>query len=96
MTQTTKDITLADYKKAWRKMNAKRSKIGFIVNLAAYTVVNSVLTVVNLLYVPQFLWCVFPIIGWGIGLAMHYTFGVRFFDKFMATEEAKAERMAGN
>jgi hypothetical protein len=26
--------------------------------------------------VPRFLWFYFPLIGWGIGLAMHYLFGV--------------------
>lgn len=94
MVQTTKDITLADYKKAFRKMKAKKSKIGFMVNLTAYSVVNTVLAAVNLIFVPQFIWCVFPIIGWGIGLAMHYAFGVRFFDRFMAACEAQAERIA--
>ena len=96
MVQTSKDVTLADYKKAFRKMKAKNSKIGFIVNLTAYSIVNTALTAVNLLLVPQFIWCVFPIIGWAIGLAMHYTFGVHFFERFMAACEAQAEYLAKN
>lgn len=94
MVQKTESITLADYKKAYRKMSARKTKIGFIINLTAYVIVNSLLTTINMLFVPQFIWFIFPLVGWGIGLAMHYTFGVRLFDRLMTAEEAKAESLA--
>lgn len=96
MVEKTESITLADYKKAYRKMSAKKGKIGFMVNLTAYAVVNSLLTTVNLLFVPQFIWCIFPLIGWGIGLTLHYTFAIRLFDRIMKAKEAKAEYLAKN
>lgn len=96
MVQKSESITLADYKKAYRKMNAKKGKIGFIVNLTAYVVVNSLLATINLLFVPQFIWFIFPLIGWGIGLAVQYTFAVRLFDRLMTAEEAKVEFLAKN
>ncbi len=94
MVEKTETITLEDYKKAYRKMSAREGKIGFYANLAAYVVVNSLLAMINLLFVPQFTWFIFPLIGWGFGVAMHYTFAVRLFDRLMVAEEAKVERLA--
>lgn len=42
-----------------------------------YAVVISILTLVNLLVVPQFYWFEFPTLGWGFGLFMHYFLGCR-------------------
>jgi len=94
MVEKTETITLEDYKKAYRKMGAREGKIGFIANLTAYVVVNSLLATMNLLFVPQFTWFIFPLIGWGFGVAIHYTFAVRLFDRLMAEEEAKVECLA--
>lgn len=96
MARKTETVALEDYKKAYRKMSAKQGKKGFLIHLTAYVVVNSLLTTVNLLFVPEFIWCIFPLVGWGIGLTMHYTFAVRLFDRIMTAEEAKAEYLAKN
>jgi hypothetical protein len=50
---------------------------GFRVHRMVYMVVIPMLMIVNLVFVPQFLWFFFPLAGWGFGLAMHYLFGVR-------------------
>ncbi len=88
-------ITLTEYKKAYREIKVKEGKIGFFVNFAAYVIVNSLLIAINLLFVPQFPWCIFLLVGWGIGLTFHYTFGVHFIDKTLDAEEAHVERVAG-
>lgn len=44
---------------------------GFYGNLIAYIVVNTGLLVLNLLTSPKHLWFFWPMIGWGIGLAIH-------------------------
>jgi len=41
------------------------------VHVMQYVLVNSVLAVINLLASPHVLWVVWPILGWGIGLAAH-------------------------
>jgi hypothetical protein len=46
-------------------------KIGFFIHLTAYLVVNSGLTLFNLLVVPEKLWAFWPLLGWGIGLLFH-------------------------
>lgn len=94
MTEKTETITLEDYKKAYRKICAREAKVGFMANLTAYVVVNSVLATVNLLFVSQFIWFIFPLISWGICVAVHYTFAVRLFNRIMTGKEARVESFA--
>lgn len=67
---------------------------GFMANLAAYVIVNAALITLNLLLVPTFYWFVFPLVGWGIGLTMHYNYGVRKLDRSLTEEQAKIEHLA--
>jgi hypothetical protein len=69
------------------EIEAFQAKKGFIINLTAYAVVNSMLVTINMLTVPQFTWFVFSLCGWGFGLTMLYIFGVRLLGK-----RAKAEK----
>lgn len=71
-------ITLAEYEKAEAQVKAEEGRISFYVHAAIYTMVNILLIVINLMFVPIFLWFFFPLIGWGIGLTMHYLFAMRF------------------
>jgi hypothetical protein len=50
---------------------------GFYGNLIAYIVVNTGFLVLNLLTSPKHLWFYWPMIGWGIGLAIH---GMKVFN----------------
>ena len=50
---------------------------GFYGNLTAYIVVNIGLLVINLLTSPDHLWFYWPLIGWGIGVAIH---GMKVFN----------------
>lgn len=90
-----KSTKLADYQRAYRKLRVDQDKKGFIIiNLSAYIIVNSLLITINLSFVPEFTWFIFPLIGWGIGLTMHYMFGVRYNEWQLKKEEAKAEHLA--
>jgi hypothetical protein len=44
---------------------------GFFVHLFVYLAVNALLIVVNLLYDPSYYWFLFPLLGWGVALAVH-------------------------
>jgi hypothetical protein len=44
---------------------------GFYANLTSYVVVIAGLAILNLVTYPQFLWFFFPLIGWGLGVAVH-------------------------
>ncbi len=88
------EITLEEYKKAYREIKKEEARMGFLVHLIVYIFVNTLLIVINLLYSPEDIWFFYPLIGWGIGISMHYLFGVRWIEKELKEMEAKAEYRA--
>ncbi len=56
------------YKRAEERVE---KKLGFYVHLAVYVLVNAVLITIDLSRSPDSHWFYWPLIGWGIGLAMH-------------------------
>jgi hypothetical protein len=66
--------------------NAKL-KVEFRIHLFSYIAVNLILAVINLLLSPETIWFIWPVLGWGIGLAVH-AINVHF-----ATNTSVKERM---
>lgn len=87
-------ITLTDYETAEAEIRAKEGRISFFVHAAIYVLVNTLLIVINLVFVPEFLWFFFPLIGWGIGLTMHYLFAVQFVGSHTEDWQARVEYRA--
>ncbi len=56
------------YQNARKRVEAK---IGFYVHLTVYIGVNILLIIINLLTSPRYLWFIWPLIGWGIGVLFH-------------------------
>ena len=56
------------YRRAKAQVEALR---GFYGHATAYALVNAGLLLINLLTSPAYLWVVWPLLGWGIGLASH-------------------------
>jgi hypothetical protein len=50
---------------------------GFYGNLIAYIAVNAGLLVINLVTSPQYLWFLWPLLWWGIGVVFH---GMKVFN----------------
>jgi len=50
---------------------------GFYGNLVSYVVVNVFLLILNLVTSPDHLWFYWPLLGWGIGVAIH---GMKVFN----------------
>ncbi len=46
-------------------------KLGFFIHLGTYIFVNIFLIILNLTYSPQYLWFIWSILGWGIGITFH-------------------------
>jgi uncharacterized membrane protein YhaH (DUF805 family) len=84
------NVSLEDYQKAYREVRKRHERLGFMVNLSFYLLVNILLITVNLLLAPEFPWAIFPIVFWGLGVIFHYNFGVRRLDRKLNAEEAKA------
>jgi hypothetical protein len=57
------------------------AKKGMIVHAVVYVCVSALLAAINLLLVTDVIWFVYPLIGMGIGVTMHYLFGVALFTK---------------
>src|SRR5688572_17834596 len=93
-------VTINDYKSVEREVAVREGRKGFIVHATVYTVVMVGLIILNLVLLAQtddsFLWFPFPLIGWGIGLAMHYVHGVRWADREMQRHQAEIERLAAD
>ena len=87
------EVTLEEYKRAYRKLLIERERTAFIVHAIVYAVVNSVLIAANLLIVPEEIWFQYPLIFWGIGVTGHY-FEVGRALKNIEKDEMKAESMA--
>lgn len=62
-----------DEKKLYRKARRRvREKQSFYKNLTAYGAVMPFLIAINLLTAPEHWWFIYPMLGWGLGLTMHY------------------------
>jgi hypothetical protein len=91
-------ITVRDYERAEREVTQEEARRGFRVHATAYALVNLLLLAINLLVVTQTsedaIWFVFPLVGWGFGLAMHYIFGVRRLEMVITERQKRIERRA--
>ncbi len=90
----SQEISLEEYKKAYREIRKEEEKRDFLVHLVIYIIINTMLIVVNLLHSPKEIWFFYPLLGWGIGITMHYLFGVYWLEKTLKEREAKAEYRA--
>ncbi len=77
-----------NYKKARKKVEAK---IGFLVHLLVYILVNAFLIGINLLNSNDVLWSSGPLFGWGIGIFFH-GLGVLVFPKLQCFKEGWIEK----
>ena len=83
--------TLTDYQVAERKVSVREARTGFRVHATVYAIVIPVLALVNLLAVPEFLWFEFPMLGWGLGLGLHYALGYRRAAEQVTRHQARVE-----
>lgn len=65
--------------KAKKRVKAKKE---FYQHLMTFAIVNFFLFALNLVTSPSYFWFIFPLLGWGAGLAFHYVdvFGIPGFD----------------
>ena len=85
------EISLEEYKNAWREMTTREARRGFLAHLAAYIIINAFLIFINLWTAPTEIWFVWVLAGWGIGVAFH---GIFSSSSFILSELKKKEAMA--
>jgi hypothetical protein len=59
------------YQKARERVRRLR---GFYIHLVVYVLINTMLFLLNIATSPDILWFYWPLLGWGIGIAMHAFF----------------------
>lgn len=65
------EITMDDqasYEQAKKRVQAIR---GFYIHATVYVLVNAFLAILNYVTLPTVFWSIWPILGWGLGLAIH-------------------------
>ena len=74
--------------------NAK-AKVEFRIHLINYIAVNSLLAILNLTLTPGYIWFIWPLLGWGIGIILHalriYFLGTSSIKERMIEEQMKKE-----
>jgi hypothetical protein len=88
------EISLDKYKRAYREMVAEEEKRDFLIHLVAYVLVNAMLIAINFIYSPDVIWFFYPLLGWGIGITVHYLTSVRWIESALKKKEVKAEYRA--
>jgi len=97
-----RDVTTSMSDDPLRREAERRAdaKLGFRTHALIYVVVNAGLAALNLLTSPGTLWFVWPLFGWGIGLAAHgfavYASGGDRREKAIVNELAALRRARGN
>lgn len=76
------------YKKAKKRVEAI---LGFFIHLAVYLIVNLFLILNNLFHAGEVNWSIYPLVGWGIGLAFH-GLGVFVFSGLNGIKEKMIEK----
>jgi hypothetical protein len=91
-------LTAAEYERAERELTLREAGRGWRIHAAFYAIVTTGLIVLNVLLVAytdaSFYWFPFPLVGWGVGLTMHYLFGVRWAEREVRARQARVERYA--
>lgn len=91
-------LTAQDYEVAERQLVLPEARRGFRTHATVYVVVNLALVTINTVLVTttdaDFWWFPFPLVGWGIGLTMHYLHGVRWAAEELARHQEQVEAAA--
>lgn len=91
-------ITTAAYQRAERELTVREWRRGWRIHAAIYALVMSGLIALNVLLAVYtdagFFWFPFPLVGWGIGLTMHYLHGVRWAEREVRARQEQVERHA--
>lgn len=67
------------------------AKLGFYIHATVYLMVNAALYAINDRYTPSVAWNVWPLMGWGLGLAFH---GLAVF--FLGSGSSLRQRMVAH
>jgi hypothetical protein len=81
-----------DYQAADRAVAVEESMRGFAAHATTYVLAVAVMVTANLAFTSSLIWFPIPLLFWGVGLFMHYLFGVRRIGQEITTRQASVKR----
>ncbi|MBR9689483.1 MAG: 2TM domain-containing protein [Candidatus Altiarchaeota archaeon] len=87
-------ITVDDFKQAYEEVRRDEEMHKFVKHVVAYAAINVLLAVMNFIYSPGVLWFFYPLLGWGIVIAVHYLEAVMWVDTHTQETLAHTENRA--
>jgi 2TM domain len=87
-------VSLEEYKRAEREVLEPEARRAFRTHAVIYIVGNALAIALNLILLNEVLWFYYPLIGWGLGLSIHYLLGVRSIATQIANRQERIERTA--
>ena len=90
----SKNISLEIYQESYHKVAKADRARSFYLHLTLYLTINTISAVINLIFTPNFLWVIFPITFWGIGVFWNYISSFILVDKKLQKLSLKAEKEA--
>lgn len=87
-------LTLKSYQAAERKVAHEEGRRGLAIHAAIAAAVSVLVVLLNVTVASEFPWAIFPIIGMGIGLYVHWYFGVAKSEELMHRHQAEIEHRA--
>ncbi len=84
-------ITLEEYKKAYFEVYKEQRKKGFFLHLSIYILVNTTSAIINFVFTPTFLWVIFPIVFWGMGVVWNYLGSLVWIDRKLLETSLEAD-----
>jgi hypothetical protein len=90
--------TLAEYEQADLELAVREAKLGFKIHAVVFGLVMTCLVVLNVLLIAttenDVPWAVFPLVGWGTGLTLHYIGAFHRAGSDIRARQAAVERSA--
>ena len=87
------DLTDDEKEEIYRRARLRAgAKLSVYIHTVVFVLVMLLLTAINLMTSPQTLWLQWPLMGWGLGLVLHWVIGMRLADTYRAIEDREIER----
>jgi hypothetical protein len=90
----TESFTLKEYERAEAELRTSKKHANFYTHAALYVLINALLIIINLAFLPAYPWCLIPLVLWGVGLLAHYFEAFVWVANDNQTWEAKVEYRA--
>ena len=90
----TEGFTIKEYERAEAELRTRKRHANFYSHATLYLLVNVLLIVINVAFLPVYPWCLIPLVLWGVGLLAHYFEAFVWVKNDILTWEAKVEYRA--